>query len=249
MQLTEGDRIRYGRQLLVEGWGIQAQERLQGARVFVAGAGGLGSPVSIYLAVAGVGEITICDADKVELSNLNRQILHPDDRIGAWKAESAALTLRALNPTTTICAKTDYISEHNVARVVGAPDIVVDCLDNYETRYLLNAYCLERGIPLVHGAIRSLMGQVSFFSPPETPCLRCIFPQPPPKEVFPVVGSTPGVIGCIQATEALKYLTGLGATLKGRLLIYEGEEMLFTTILAKRAASCPDCGRLDGVIE
>ena len=246
MHLVEGDLVRYGRQLLIEGWGEQAQERLQGACVFIAGAGGLGSPVSIYLAVAGVGKITICDADKVELSNLNRQILHSDDRIGAWKAESAAFMLRALNPTITIGAKTDFISEQNVARVVEAPDIVVDCLDNFETRYLLNVYCLERGIPLVHGAVRGLMGQASFIAPPETPCLRCIFPEPPPREVFPVVGATPGVIGCIQATEVLKHLTGLGATLQGRLLIYEGEEMVFTTITAKRAASCPDCGRLDG---
>ena len=242
VQLTDAERTRYDRQMLIEGWGEGAQTKLKGARVFVAGAGGLGGPVSIYLAVAGVGQITICDADRVELSNLNRQILHPEARIGGLKAVSAGQTLRALNPAIEVLICTDYIDADNVAAIVGQPDVVVDCLDNFETRYLLNTYCLQHRIPFVHGAVRGLLGQVTFLSPPETPCLRCIFPEAPPKEVFPVLGATPGVIGCIQAMEVVKHLVGAGRTLKGRLLIFEGEEMAFTEIEAGRLPSCPDCG-------
>lgn len=243
-ELTEQERIRYGRQMLIPGWGEEGQLRLKGASAFVAGAGGLGSPVAIYLAVAGTGEIRICDDDVVELSNLNRQILHPEARIGLSKAISAAESLEALNSAIEARPYSDYMNASNVAEIVGQPDIVVDCLDNYNTRYLLNDYCLERGIPFVHGAIESLMGQVTFLSPPETPCLRCIFPEAPPPRVFPVLGATPGVIGTIQAMEALKYLAGVGATLKNRLLIVEGEDMTFTTIRVERSPSCPSCGAL-----
>lgn len=243
-RLTESDRVRYERQMMIPGWGEEGQLRLKRASAFIAGAGGLGSPVAIYLAVAGVGEIHICDADRIELSNLNRQILHTDDRIGELKAPSAGESLRALNPATNIFPCSDYVDLSNVEEIVGQPDIVVDCLDNYETRYLLNEYCLAKGIPFVHGAIEGFMGQVTFLSPPETPCLRCIFPEAPPKRMFPVVGATPGVIGTIQAMEALKHLTGIGTTLKNRLLIFEGEEMAFTSLRVERAPSCPACGAL-----
>ena len=242
--LTNYDRTRYDRQMLIHGWGEDRQTKLRASRAFIAGAGGLGSPVSIYLAVAGVGEMRICDADKVELSNLNRQILHTDERVGELKSTSAAKTLRQLNPTINIVAYSDYIDETSVERVVGRPDIIVDCLDNFETRYLLNTYCIQNKIPLVHGAIWGMMGQVTFVYPPETPCLKCLFPEPPPKEVFPVVGATPGIIGCVQAMEALKYLTGVGTTLKGRLLIFDGEEMDCNSVNVKRSPSCPECGGL-----
>lgn len=242
--LTDYEKTRYSRQMLVAGWGEEGQKRLKRSRVFIAGAGGLGSPVSIYLAVAGVGEIKICDADTIELSNLNRQILHTDARIGELKVASAAKTLGQLNPTTSIVTCADYLDERNVERIVGQPDIIVDCLDNFETRYLLNAYCLENRIPFVHGAVRGMMGQVTFLSPPETPCLRCIFPEPAPKEIFPVVGVTPGVIGSIQAMEVLKFLTEVGVTLKGRLIFFDGEDMTFTVVETVRATSCPDCGSL-----
>jgi adenylyltransferase/sulfurtransferase len=230
--------------MMIEGWGEEGQLRLKQSRVFVAGAGGLGSPVSIYLAVAGVGQITICDADRIELSNLNRQILHPSERVGDSKAASAGQTLRALNPAIEIVPLVDYVDKDSVERVVGRPDVMVDCLDNYETRYLLNDYCLERGIPFVHGAIEGLLGQVTFLHPPQTPCLRCLFPEAPPRRPFPVLGATPGVIGCIQAMEVLKHLTGVGTTLSGRLLIFEGEEMAFTPIVVERVPSCPACGHL-----
>lgn len=244
MSLTQNDKIRYSRQMLMPGWGEEAQERLRASRVFVAGAGGLGSPVSIYLAVAGIGELVICDADRVELSNLNRQILHPDARVGHLKALSAGETLGSLNPDIEIVPQAEYLDKDCVECLVGRPDAVVDCLDNFETRYLLNRYCLDRGIPFVHGAVSGLVGQLTFISPPETPCLRCIFPHAPPKELFPVLGATPGIIGTMQAIEVLKHLTGVGETLKGTLLIFEGDEMLFTPIKAKRAPGCPDCGHL-----
>jgi adenylyltransferase/sulfurtransferase len=242
--LTDDERIRYSRQMLMAGWGEQVQERLKASRVFIAGAGGLGSPVAIYLVVAGIGELAICDADRVELSNLNRQVLHPDSRIGQLKALSASQTLGALNSGARLTVYPEYLELNSVERLVGHPDLVVDCLDNFETRYLLNRYCLERGIPFVHGAVSGMMGQATFISAPETPCLRCIFPQAPPPELFPVVGATPGVIGTIQAMEVIKHLTGLGETLKGRLLIFEGEEMVFTPIKANRSPACPDCGHL-----
>jgi adenylyltransferase/sulfurtransferase len=243
-KLTEYDRTRYDRQMLIAGWGEDGQRRLKGSSVFIAGAGGLGSPVSIYLAVAGIGKMKICDADTIELSNLNRQILHTNAEIGELKAASASKTLGALNPTIHVVTCSDYLDRDNVEPIVGQPDIVVDCLDNFETRYVLNAYCIRHGIPFVHGAIRGMIGQVAFLSPPETACLRCIFPEAPPTEVFPVVGVTPGVIGCIQAMEVLKFLTGVGTTLQGRLLIFEGEDMTFTPVEVRRATSCPDCGGL-----
>jgi molybdopterin/thiamine biosynthesis adenylyltransferase len=242
--LTEKDQSRYGRQMIIPGWGEAGQLRLKRASAFIAGAGGLGSPVAIYLAAAGVGEIRICDADRIELSNLNRQVLHPEARIGESKALSAEMSLQALNRDIRIVPLSDYVDQGNVAEVVGQSDIVVDCLDNYDTRYLLNDYCLERGIPFVHGAIEGLMGQITFLSPPETPCLRCMFPEAPPPRLFPVLGATPGVIGTMQAMEVLKHLTGVGATLKSRLLIFEGEEMTFTSIRVERSPSCPACGEL-----
>jgi molybdopterin/thiamine biosynthesis adenylyltransferase/molybdopterin converting factor small subunit len=240
--LTDYDKTRYDRQMMIEGWGEEGQAKLKTSSVFIAGAGGLGSPVSIYLAIAGVGELRICDADRPELSNLNRQILHTDERIGELKAVSAEKTLGELNPTIKIVTYSDYLDENSVERLVGKPDIIVDCLDNFETRYLLNSYCVEHDIPFVHGAIWGMIGQVTFLHPPETPCLLCLVPKPPPKELFPVVGVTPGIIGCIQAMEVLKFLTGVGTPLKGRLLVFDGEEMTFNSVNIKRASSCQECG-------
>lgn len=242
--LTPTDQRRYSRQMMIPNWGVEGQLRLKNARVFVVGAGGLGSPVSIGLAVAGVGELHICDADTVELSNLNRQILHNDSRIGMSKAVSAFKTLSALNPDIRVVPHRDYLEESNVEGVVGRPDLVVDCLDNYDTRYLLNHYCLHRGIPLIHGAVEGLIGQTTFLQSPETPCLRCIFPEAPPRRLFPIVGVTASIIGSIQAMEALKHLTGVGETLKNRLLIFDGHDMSFVSITLQRQPNCPECGQL-----
>jgi molybdopterin-synthase adenylyltransferase len=242
--LSQYDRARYARQMLVAGWGEEGQQRLKQSTVFIAGAGGLGSPAAIYLAVAGVGHLIICDIDVVELSNLNRQILHADARIGQEKAESAARTLRAMNPSIEVTTRHQRIEEGSVAAIAGNADIVVDCLDNYETRFVLNDYAIGRGVPMVHGAIWGLDGQVTFLRSPETPCLRCLVPTPPAKTVFPVVGATPGLIGSIQAMEVLKYLTGVGQNLKGRLLVLEGEDMTFSEFAIRRLPGCPACSHL-----
>jgi len=242
-ELIEADNIRYARQMQLSGWGEDGQRRLKSSSVLVAGAGGLGSPVALYLAAAGVGELRIIDSDVVELSNLNRQILHGDARLGKPKAESARETLHALNPDVRVTPFIEELEQGNIERIAGGAVLVVDCLDNYETRYLLNACCLQRGIPLVHGAIWGFVGQVTFLQPPETPCLRCIVSQPPVKSTFPVLGATAGVTGCIQALEALKYLAGVGTNLKGKLLYWDGEEMAFNTFQVKRNPNCPDCSR------
>ncbi len=244
MELNDTDRIRYQRQISVPGWGEEGQARIKAARVFIAGAGGLGSPVAFYLAAAGVGEITICDSDRVELTNLNRQLLHSDERIGELKAESAAKTLRRLNPGIQVVPNSEHLEGTNARRIIGKPDILLDCLDNYATRYVLNAYSIEHGIPLVHGAIWGWVGQVTFLSPPVTPCLKCIVPTPPPGGIFPAVGVTPGVIGTLQAMEALKFLTGIGTNLMGTMLFFDGEEMTFNPLQVRRGVSCPACGHL-----
>ncbi len=244
MHLSEAERERYHRQMLIEGWGEEGQRKLKEARVFIAGAGGLGSPVAIYLAVAGVGEIHICDADRIELSNLNRQILHPEARVGELKALSAQKTLEELNPHVRVVPHAEYLDASNAERIIGQPDVIVDCLDNFETRYVLNEYAVRHNIPMVHGAIWGMMGQVTFLHPPETPCFRCLFPEAPPKAVFPVVGATPGIIGSLQALEVLKYLTGVGKNLKGYLLVCEGDESEVYKFQVERAPDCPVCGYL-----
>ena len=241
-QLTDYDMTRYGRQMMLEGWGEQGQAKLKQATVFVAGAGGLGSPVSMYLAAAGIGHLRLADADALELSNLNRQILYTDADVGAGKALCAGEALRRVNPEIEVKASPDFIAADSIDRIAGDPDIVVDCLDNYETRFLLNAFCLRRQIPLVHGGVWGLQGQATFIQAPETPCLQCTFPQAPPKATFPVVGVTPGLIGCVQAMEVLKYLTGVGDNLKGRLLYVDGETMEFQSLKTRHRPDCPACG-------
>ncbi len=241
VELSEDERRRYARQMLISGWGEETQRRLKASRVFIAGAGGLGSPVSFNLAVAGIGHIRICDFDTPELSNLNRQFLHDDSRIGMNKAESAKLSLARLNPNIQIEAVPEKIDEANVDRLVGDADLILDCMDNFPTRFILNACALRKKIPLVHGSIWGFEGRVTFIHAPETPCLACIFKDAPPREVFPVLGATPGITGTIQAMEAIKYLTSVGSLLKGRLLCCDFLEMKFFEVKVRRDASCPIC--------
>ncbi len=244
--LTQQDKQRYQRQMMIAGWGESGQERLKAARVFVAGAGGLGSPASMYLAVGGVGYIRLCDCDSPELSNLNRQILHNDARIGVNKAESGKMTLNELNPSIEIQAVSSRIEEGNVDELVGDCHLIVDCMDNFPTRYVLNECAIRKGIPFVHASVWGLEGKLSFIHSPETPCLRCIFPSAPPPEVFPVLGATPGAIGCLQAMEVVKYLTGVGENLKGKLLVWSGDDMEFAVYPVVKRADCPACGRGGG---
>jgi len=238
---SENELKRYNRQMLMEGWGKETQERLKLSTVFIAGAGGLGSPVSIYLAVAGVGHIRICDFDAPDWSNLNRQILHNHNRIGTNKALSAKETLELLNPDIKVTAFTDRITGENADALIGDSDIIMDCMDNFPTRYILNEAGIRKGIPLVFGSIYGMEGRLSFIRPPETPCLKCIYPEAPPSETFPVVGATPGVIGSLQALEAIKYLTGIGEPLKGRLMVWNGNKTEFKNFKAYKDPECPAC--------
>jgi molybdopterin/thiamine biosynthesis adenylyltransferase len=238
--LSERELERYKRQILL--FGEKGQENLKKANIFIAGAGGLGCPVSIYLAVAGVGTLTIVDKDVVELTNLNRQILHYDRDIGKKKTASAEEKLREINPDITVKVVETTIDDKNVKKLVGSASGIVDAMDNFPTRYLLNETALIKNIPLFHGAIRGLYGQATTIIPGITPCLTCIFPKAPPKEVFPVVGVTPGLIGMIQATEVIKYLVHDGRLLSGRLFLWDGFESHAEEITVERNPKCPVCG-------
>lgn len=238
--LSERERERYRRQTML--FGEEGQERLKKAHIFIAGAGGLGSPVSLYLAVAGIGTITIADMDVVDQTNLNRQILHTDRDIGKKKTVSAEEKLTAINPDITIHAIDTRIDESNAARLIGNADGIVDAMDNYPARYLLNTIAIHNTIPLFHGAIRGFYGQATTIIPGKTPCLKCIFPKAPPKEVFPVVGVTAGVIGTVQATDVIKFILGSGDLLTNRLFIWDGLAGRADEIHAERMACCPACG-------
>lgn len=242
-ELSAEEKQRYTRQMIIPNWGEETQRRLKASQVFIAGAGGLGSPVSFNLAVAGIGCIRICDFDAPELSNLNRQFLHDESRIGMNKAESARQTLSRLNPHVQVEAITEKIDEANVDRLVGDSALILDCMDNYPTRFVLNASAVRKGIPLVHGSIWGFEARVTFLHTPETACLSCIFKEAPPREVFPVLGATPGITGTIQAMEAIKYLAGVGSLLKGRLLCCDYLEMRFFEVKVRRDPHCSACGR------
>jgi adenylyltransferase/sulfurtransferase len=237
--LDSTDRERYGRQIL--SFGEAGQEMLKDAHIVIAGAGGLGSPVAIYLAVAGIGRLTLLDQDTVALSNLNRQVLHGEADLDRPKVESAVDTLCELNPSIRVDGIRVTITEENAADLIGDADGIVDAMDNYPTRFVLNRVAHDRGIPLFHGAIRGFHGQVTTCIPGRGPCLACLFPNVPPKEVFPVIGVTPGVIGCIQATEAIKYLTGEGELLTGRLLLWDGLAGRMDEVATSPRHDCPIC--------
>ncbi len=215
--LTTDERKRYDRQIMIRGLGEDGQEKLKQAKVIIAGSGGLGSPAAIYLAAAGVGTIRIVDHDRVELSNLNRQVLHWDRDLGRNKVDSAAEKLRQLNQGVKIEAIEETINEANIQQLVAGFDLIVDAMDNLPTRYLLNRAAIENHIPFVHGAVYGLEGRAMTIVPGKTACLRCVYRGLIPQEKFPVIGVTPAVIGCIQATEVIKYIVGIGKLLTNRL--------------------------------
>ncbi len=245
--ITEKDRQRYDRQILIRGFGEEGQEKLKKAKVFLAGAGGLGSPAAYYLAAAGVGTLVVTDRDVVDFSNLNRQILHWEENIGRTKAKSAKTKLSRLNPDINIVAVTESIEEDNAADLVGDADVIVDAMDNLPTRYLLNKVALSKGIPFVHGAVSGFEGRAMTVLPGQTACLNCLYHGVEmPKVKFPVIGVTPGVIGCIEATEAIKYIVGLGDLLAGRLLNYDGLSMKFSEFAINRDPNCAVCKDVKG---
>ena len=242
--LAKDELTRYDRQIMLKGLGRDGQEKLKKARVFVAGAGGLGSPISIYLAVAGVGNIKIVDHDTIELSNLNRQILHGDEDIGKRKTDSAIQKLKGLNKDINVEAVAETITEKNVAELVGDCDLIVDAMDNLPTRYLLNRTAISKNIPFFHGAVYGFEGRAMTVIPGETACLWCIYQGRVTRGKFPVIGVAPAVIGCLQATEVIKYLAGFGELLTGQLLIYDGLNLEFTKLEIKRDPNCQHCGHL-----
>jgi adenylyltransferase/sulfurtransferase len=217
--------------------------RLKRAGVVVAGVGGLGCLAAIYLCAAGVGRIRIIDSDRVELNNLNRQILYWERDIGRYKAESAKEKLEQLNSDVAVEAVKVAITDRNSGELIHGFDVVVDGMDNFPTRFLLNEACVNHGIPFVHGSIYGFEGFMTTIVPYKTPCLRCIYPEPLPKrlEKFPVVGTTPAAIACLQVTEALKLITGIGKPCLGKLLFWDGEDMSFSEIKTIRRTDCPVC--------
>jgi adenylyltransferase/sulfurtransferase len=224
--------------------GEEGQEKLKNAHVFVAGAGGLGSPIAIYLSVAGVGNIRMVDHDTVELSNLNRQILHWDENIGGNKIDSAREKLAGLNPSIRVEGICETIGEDNVSDLVDGFDLIVDAMDNLPTRYILNKTAIEKKIPFFHGAVSGLEGRAMTVIPGKSACLRCSYKGPVPGSKFPVIGVAPAIIGAIQATEVIKYIVGMGVLLTNRLLRYDGLNMDFTVFKVDRNPQCDHCAIL-----
>lgn len=242
--LTPGELERYDRQIMIEQIGLEGQEKLKRSKVAIAGAGGLGSPLALYLAAAGIGIIRLIDHDRVSLSNLNRQVLHWTEDIGKKKVLSAELKLRNLNPEVKIEAIEETITEVNVSQLLEGCDAILDAMDNLPTRYTLNRCAIEKNIPFFHGAVRGFEGRVMTIVPGKTACLRCMYRGTVPEEKFPVLGVTPAIIGSIQATEAIKYLLGIGQLLTNRLLLYDGLEAIFTEFAINRNPDCDHCGHL-----
>lgn len=237
---------RYDRQIRIPEIGESGQELLKNAKVFVAGAGGLGSPISIYLAAAGVGKIRLVDCDVVDGSNLNRQVLHWEKDVGRKKVESASEKLKDLNPHIAIEPVCEVITDANVSKLTEGFGAIVDAMDNLPTRYILNKAAVDRQVPFFHGAVRGFEGRVMTVLPGRSACLRCMHKGSVPPEKFPVIGVAPALIGVIQATEVIKYFVGKGRLLTNRLLLYDGLDSTFTEFRVNRDPNCDHCGHLKG---
>jgi molybdopterin/thiamine biosynthesis adenylyltransferase/rhodanese-related sulfurtransferase len=247
--LTPAQRSRYARHLMIPEVGEEGQQKLLNARVLLIGAGGLGSPASLYLAAAGIGTLGIVDADVVDDSNLQRQIVHSTDRLGEAKVLSAKRTIEALNPDVHVEAYQERLTSENIERILADRwDVIVDGTDNFPTRYLVNDASVWHGIPVVHGSIYRFEGQMTVFHPGNGPCYRCLYPAPPPPELAPscaeggVLGVLPGIVGSLQASEALKLVLDAGETLAGRLLLFDALHTTFDEVTIRRNAACPVCG-------
>jgi molybdopterin/thiamine biosynthesis adenylyltransferase/rhodanese-related sulfurtransferase len=249
LSLTKEQRERYSRHLLVPEIGLEGQEKLLNAKVLLLGAGGLGSPTALYLAAAGVGTLGIVDDDDVDLSNLQRQVIHTTDRIGTPKVDSAEISVKAINPDVKVVKYQTRLDSSNIMEIIDGYDVIVDGVDNFPTRYLLNDATVRLGIPVVSASILGFDGQLSVFKPHDGPCYRCLYPVPPPAELAPscgangVLGVLPGTMGLLQATEVVKLVTGAGEPLVGRLLLYEALGATFTELKVRRDPECPICSK------
>lgn len=252
---TPAELKRYSRHLILPELGVVGQQRLKSARVLIVGAGGLGSPVGMYLAAAGIGTIGLVDFDSVDESNLHRQILYRDADIGRPKLEAAIERLQAINPHTQFVPHSMRIDRTNALELVGQYDIVVDGTDNFPSRYLINDACVLAGKPNVYGSIFRFEGQVSLFFGAEGPCYRCLFTEPPPPELVPscaeggVLGVLPGIIGCLQANETIKFIAGIGNTMLGRLLLFDALRMRFHQVELTKNPTCPICSANPSITE
>ncbi|MGI8781816.1 MAG: molybdopterin-synthase adenylyltransferase MoeB [Solirubrobacteraceae bacterium] len=247
--LTTEQKERYGRHLLLPEIGAEGQAKLLGAKVLLLGAGGLGSPTALYLAAAGVGTLGIVDDDDVDLSNLQRQVIHTTRTVGTPKVDSAEAAIAALNPDVEVVKYPVRLDASNIMEIVQGYDVIVDGVDNFPTRYLLNDATVRLDIPVVSASILGFDGQLSIFKPHDGPCYRCLYPVPPPAELAPscgangVLGVLPGTMGLLQATEVVKLVTGIGEPLVGRLLLYEALSASFTELKVRRDPNCPICSR------
>jgi molybdopterin-synthase adenylyltransferase len=245
MEFTQEERLRYNRQMIIPEIGEEGQRKLKAAKILVAGIGGLGSISSYYLAAAGIGHLRIVDRDKVEYSNLNRQIIHWTSDIGEWKSDSGLRKLEGLNPNTRIEAMQAEITGENILDIVGDCSVIVDAMDNMKARRFLNAASIQKGIPYIYGGVHQLDGMATTFIPGKTPCLECVFPEHQGESASTppgILGPVPGVISCIQSMEAIKMIVGLEGLLAGRLLCFCGYDMTFREFKINREPGCPVCG-------
>ncbi len=252
IDFTEEQIERYSRHIILPEVGAEGQAKLLKSKVFMIGAGGLGSPVALYLAAAGVGTIGIADADDVDLSNLQRQIIHNQDRVGMPKVESARESIQALNPDVKVVSYREYVTADNIREIIRDYDLVIDGCDNFPTRFLVNDACFFEKKTLVSGAMFRFEGQVATFKPhadPEGPCYRCLYPEPPPAGLVPscseagILGALAGAVGTIQAVEAIKELLGIGESLSGRLMTFDALRMEWKKLRLRKDPGCPLCGR------
>ncbi len=245
---TEEQLERYSRHILLKDVGVEGQEKLLDGKVLIIGAGGLGSPAALYLAAAGVGTIGIVDGDRVDLSNLQRQIAHFTKDVGLWKAESASEKMRAINPDITVHPYNQYLFASNIREIIRDYDFVIDGTDNFAAKFLINDACVFEGKPFSHGGILRFDGQTMTVNPGESACYRCVFNAPPPPDLVPtcsqagVLGAIAGMLGTVQAAEALKFLTGAGKLLNNKLLTFDALNMDFRTVNIRKNVNCPICG-------